>query len=358
MRKKLMVILLAITALLSACQKTPTITVSNDTTAEILSREPESLIDEDKLTIVTMLDEDVNEIFFLFDVTVTLNGIISKPNIMDGLYTYTAEVADYSMYEQNMAFLFGDYEYLLDMNSEYKMVVSEDGYKAYILNTNLYEERGFVGPWGQIGFYKMDRPVTEDMKKVNLTNEEAILQAQDILVQIGLTGYEYDRCEYYEEVLQITPEGTLSAPMGDQLLVYYLQNIQGVPIRSEIFECRMDPMGRVIFEAEGVYEVIVSEYEYKLYGEIKNCISYDEMMDIFLNYMKRNIKFDGAVFDKVLFEYTIKNEYIDGKNVSLAIPCWHLYCKRVSDCSLGSMTSVDIIIDCVNGTVYEQTDVQ
>ena len=121
-------------------------------------------IDVNNLTIVTMMDEEVSEVFELGDVTVILNGTISKPSTTKGLCIHSAEVIDYTEYESNMMFLFGEYleqAYRIPPEEKFIAVRAEDGYWADIWNTTLADEEKFAGKRGDIRYFKVPRPVTE-----------------------------------------------------------------------------------------------------------------------------------------------------------------------------------------------------
>ena len=55
--------------------------------------------------------------------------------------------------------------------------------------------------------------------------------------------------------------------------------------------------------------------------------------------------------DRVLFEYTVKKEYIDGKFVEVAVPAWHFY-KEMPYWSRN--TQEEVVIDAITGvaTLY------
>lgn len=347
MKKKLIIILLTIITLLSACQKTPTTTVVNNSTTEIQPIETESPIDVDNLTIVTMMDEEVSEVIELGDVTVTLNGTIRKPSTTEGLYIYSAEVIDYSEYESKMGFLFGEYEELIE-DRDKLYVTAEDGYLAYVVNTSEYNEKDYA-PWGQIHFLNHRKPVSEEEQKVNMTNEEAIAKADETLSRIGVTEFEVSKCEYVEYVLQMTPEGSLSASLGDSIEIYYNQLIQGIPLSSCSIEGRTPPFARVSFYSRGYLDVWISEYDYEPYTPVEECLTYDEALEKFNAYVAKNSKFNGMTYDLIKFEYLITKEYINGNFVTLAVPCWHFYAATIN----GKANVEDVIINCINGNVME-----
>ena len=87
-----------------------------------------------------------------------------------------------------------------------------------------------------------------------MTNEEAMVQADEVMKKIGTKVFEYNECKYNEEVLKTTPEGTLSSPCGDRLVVYYGQKIQEVTVNTTLIEGRKRPCAYVQFDSKGVCE--------------------------------------------------------------------------------------------------------
>lgn len=344
MKKQFMLGLIIMTSLLTACQKTPSTLIVNNEEISINSTD-KNTVNYEKIPMVTMLNEDIDETLYLGDVTVTLNGTKSKPNTLEGLWIYTAEIIDYTEYEGNMLFLFGEYKEQVNRDFvNHLSVRADDGYSADIVNSNLYDENDFAGAWGMLWFYEQRELVSEEEIVVNMTNEEAKIKADEIINQIGATSFEYDSCKYNKDVLQITPEGTLSSPTGDTITVNYIQKIQGVPLRSTLLNNRTIPNATVWFDSKGVSSVMITEYECKEYGQIEDLLTFEEALEKFKGEVGRDNLYNGAVYDNIKFEYAITKEYIDGKFLTLAVPCWHFY-------SVGEL-DIDIIINCMNGEVW------
>ena len=192
-------------------------------------------------------------------------------------------------------------------------------------------------------------PVSEEEIAVNLTNEEAISMANDILDDIGVTEVELHTCDYEEEVLQITPDGELSGALGDRLNVDYFQYLQGVPVMSTLFE--LDVKTRVVFWSRGLFEVTISISDYEPYYRIEECITFEEALEIFKNTVAKNEELDGVNIDRVFFEYTVTKEYIDGKFVNVAVPAWHFY-KEMPYWSRNTKT--EVVVNAITGeaTLY------
>lgn len=347
---KIVLIMLLASLLLTACQQTPSTTIINNEKIEITTDETMEAIDMDELPIINIDSEDVDKVIECGDISVTLKGTVSKPDSYEDIYSYTVNVIDYNQYESNMMFLFGEYENQVVRPHTFLMVYLEDEYRANLINTGLVDVSGYTGLWGNIWFDRSEKTVAEDMRRVNMTDEEARKSADEIMSRIGTIAFEYDGCEYYEEVLQITPEGMLSSPQGDSLHVYYIQKIQGVPIRSTLIESRIRPMAMVGFDSEGVDYVSISEYEYDVYSRLEQCISYEEALQLFMDYISKDSLNDGNVYTSVEFQYTIKKVYMNGNFVEMAIPYWVFDKEDHPDATWDPRG--DIYINCVDGSIY------
>ena len=335
--------------LLTACQKTPSSIIINNNPELYEPMETESAIDVDNLPVVTLTEEAVDEILECGDVTITLKGTVSKPDILNGLCTYKAEIVNYDKYEKNMMFLFGEYEDLVYRHERSRQLMYSDGeqwgYNAYIVNSSLYEEGNTTMRWGSIFYSRGNKPLKEKTK-VGMTNGEAKVKADEIIDKIGLTSFEHYSTTYYDEVLNLTMEGTLGSPHGDHLTVLYTQNLQGLPVMSMGFE-RQVPHARVTFDYDGVLGVSVSEYTYEVYGQMNNLITYEEALEKFKSAMRSDKECDGMVFNQVRFEYAIDKEYIDGKFEIIAVPCWHFYFEGIPG---AAVAGVDAIVNAIDGS--------
>lgn len=343
MKKSLIFIYVIIMLIMSGCYNTPSTTLINNEEISIKPIDKDSGAFED-VVVVTMLDESINDILNLENVTVTLNGSINKPNTLEGLCIYTAELIDYSQYEENMYFLFGEYkDQVVRDVLNHLSVRADDGYSATIVNSCLYDENNFTGQWGMLWFYEERKFVSEEEISVNMTNDEAKIKANEVVNQIGATAFEYDSCKYNKEVLQITPEGTLSTPMGDTISVNYIQKIQGVPLRYTLLNNRTTPGMTVWIDSSGITSVMITEYECEVYGQTEDLLTYEEALEIFIEKVSKDNKYNGVEYDSIKFEYTITKEYVNGKFMILAVPCWHFYCTGES--------GFDVVVNCINGEV-------
>ncbi len=342
MKKETILLIILSALLLMGCNKTPSTTVINNTPKETIQQEIDETIDVENLPQISLHEEEINETLELEGVTLTINGIVSKPDTTEGLYTYFSEFRNFEEYLPKMEFLFGEYQdrmYLDGVGSfHYRVDVPENEYWADLL---AMPDDGYVM------YCRAPVPVSEEEVAVNLTNEEAISMANDILADIGVPEVELYSCIYKKEVLQITPDGELSGALGDRLKVEYYQNLQGVPVMTTLIGKRVNT--RVVFWSRGLFEARISVSDYKPCYGIEKCILFEEALEIFKEYVSKNEDFNGVNINKfninkVLFEYTVKKEYIDGKFVEVAVPCWHFY-REVPD----GYSGVDLIIDAITG---------
>ena len=350
-RSKVVLFTFLVVLVLTACQQTPSTTIINNEELEISTETTEGVIDVDKLPLINLNTEDVDEVLECGDVSVTLKGTITKPNSYKDIYLYSVNVINYNEYENNMMFLFGEYEsFAVRVRDKFIKVHIEDEFHAELTNTGLAEPTKITCKWGDIWFFRQKNPVTEDMRKVNMTNDEAKKQADEIMSRIGTKAFVYEGCRYNEEVLQITPDGKLSSPLGDSLEVNYIQKIQGIPLRTTLIESRIRPRAYVFFDSRGVSYVSISEYEYDVYSELKQCISYEEALQIFKNYISKDSLNDGSLYKGVEFQYTIDKVYINGEYIEMAIPYWCFDKEDHPDASWDPRG--DIYINCIDGRVY------
>ncbi len=340
MKKETILLIILSTLLLIGCNKTPSTTVINNTPKETIQQGIDETIDVENLPQITLHEEAINETLELEGVTLTINGIVSKPDTTEGLYTYFSEFRNFEEYLPKMYYLFGEYEdhKYLDGELFYRVDVPEIEYWAYLFVMHSY-----------VSYLRATVPVSEEEIAVNLTNEEAISMANDILDDIGVTEVELHTCDYEEEVLQITPDGELSGALGDRLNVDYFQYLQGVPVMSTLFE--LDVKTRVVFWSRGLFEVTISISDYEPYYRIEECITFEEALEIFKNTVAKNEKLDGVNIDRVFFEYTVIKEYVDGEFIEVAVPAWHFY-KEMPYWSRNTKT--EVVVNAITGeaTLY------
>lgn len=341
--KKIVIVTLLLITFFTGCNQTPSTTVINNMPTQDDKNEETESVDIKELSQILIYEEPINETLKLGDITVTLNGIIQKPDSTEGLYTYFSEFRDYEEYLPKMTFLFGEHEDRMyeEVINHYRVDAPEIEYWAH-----LYVPK--------IGFAKYEiarRPVGEDNIKVEISNEEAKAIADETLSRIGVTELEFDRCLYEEECLQITPEGVLSTPLGDDLYVFYVQKLQGVPVRTALLSQRKKIVTRVGFCPNGISEVWLSLSDYEPYYMIDSCISYEEALEIFKKSIENEESFNGVNINRITFEYTLVDEYIDGNFVTVAVPCWHFY--RDIPIWMGR-TETDVVVNAITGvaTIY------
>ena len=342
MKKETILLIILSALLLIGCNKTPSTTVINNTPKETIQQEIDETIDVENLPQITLHEEAINETLELEGVTLTINGIVSKPDTTEGLYTYYSEFRDAEEYLPKMFFLFGEYQ-------DRKYLETELFYRVDVPEIEYWANLRAIPLWGCTQYCCVSVPVSEDEIAVNLTNEEAISMANDILDEIGVPEVELHTCTYEEEILQITPDGELSGALGDRLNVDYFQYLQGVPVMSTLFE--LDIKTRVVFWSRGLFEVIISISDYEPYYRIEECITFEEALEIFKNTVAKNEELDGVNIDRVFFEYTVTKEYIDGKFVNVAVPAWHFY-KEMPYWSRNTKT--EVVVNAITGeaTLY------
>lgn len=340
--KKIVIVTLLLITFFTGCNQTPSTTVINNMSTQDNKNEETESVDINELSQILIYEEPINETLELDEVTLTINGIVSKPDTTEGLYTYFSEFRDYEEYLPKMFFLFGEYQdrRYLDGELFYRVDVPEIEYWAYVY---AMPQNGFVT------YLRATVPVPEDEIKVKLSNEEAISMANDILNEIGVTEVELYSCNYEEEHLQITPDGELSGALGDRITVKYYQNLQGVPAMSTLINKVLDT--KVSFCSRGIFEVRLSISDYTPYYKIEDCISYEEALEKFKEKVSKDDSFNGVNIDKVLFEYIVKNEYIDGEFVTVAEPYWHFY--RETPIWMNP-TETDVVVNAITGvaTIY------
>lgn len=343
MKKAINLISLVI-LLCSGCQTTPTSNsiINMQTSDSNYENEAEEIEKEDIVIEALMLEEIIDEKIRAGNINITLNGVLSKPNTTEGLYTYSAYKADYTDYFTNMDFLFEEYEddmLLRYKNTGEKMVyIPETKFSMQILT--FYE--GLL-----LSYTESEIPVSEGERKVNMTEEESIAQAENILERIGVSGFVLDGVEYKEEQLSNNPYGEETAYLGDKIGVHYIQQLQGVPVGTyfPLNGNSTSPRANVWFDSKGVKSVSIIEFLYIKKDRINKCIEYEDALDLFKKHIENNSSYDEAIFDKISFEYVIINTENEGY---LTIPCWKFYIQ------LGSNMQDDIVIDARSGEILKQ----
>ena len=352
MKAKIIIALLGAMCL-TACHKTPTTTVINnqkETDSDIIISEQNTLEPEENMIYVTLTEGTIKETIVAGDTTVTIDGVIIKPDRLDGLYQYIANETDYSEYEKNMMFLFGENEKDAYRDERSKWIIAKYGENdyAYIINSRLYDVNNFTGPMGAIWYSFNFGPVSESERKVNMTLEEAATKADEIMSKVGVKDIVYYNSEYHEEELLTEIYGDDICPMGDTIGVHYVQQLQGIPVLSSNNERYLNPVSFVRFHSKGVNAVSIIEYQYERIRRIDQCVSYEQALEGFRKYISKNEKYTNVPFTEVSFEYALWKESVNGSRVLVAKPCWAF---KVHEDVFGY---VDIYVDAETGEVVSR----
>ena len=350
MKAKIILALLGVLCL-AACHKTPTTTVINnqkETDSDISISEQTTLEPEENMIYVTLTEETIKETIVAGDTTVTIDGVIIKPDRLDGLYQYIAYETDYSEYEKNMMFLFGEHEKDARKDERSKWIIAQYGENdyAYIINSRAINT--FSGHMGAIWYSFNFGPVSESERKVNMTLEEAATKADEIMSKVGVKDIVYYNSEYQEEVLLTEIYGDDICPMGDTIAVYYVQQLQGIPVLYSNNVKYKNPISYVIFHSKGIRSVGVVEYQYERIRRIDQCVSYEQALEGFRKYIAENGEYNSATFTEVLFEYGIWKESVNGSRVLVAKPCWVFKVYK------NAYVYADIFVDAETGEVVER----
>ena len=351
--RKIIVIFMMILCCLTACHKTPTTTVINnqkETDSDIIISEQTTLEPEENMVYVTLTEETIKETVVAGNTMVTIDGVIIKPDRLDGLYQYVAYETDYSEYEKNMMFLFGEHEKDARKDERSKQIIADMGNNqyAYIVNSRLYDVNKFNGDMGAIWYSFNFGPVSESERKVNMTLEDATTKANEIMSRVGMQEIMYHKRVYHEEILLNEVYGDDICPMGDTIGVHYVQQLQGIPVLSSNNERYLNPVSFVRFHSKGVNAVSIIEYQYERIRRIDQCISYEQALEGFCKYIAENEAYNSVPFAEVSFEYALWKKSINGSSVMVAKPCWAF---KVHEDVFGY---VDIYVDAETGEVVER----
>lgn len=201
---------------------------------------------------------------------------------------------------------------------------------------------------GDISFQGFNIPVTEEERKVDMSFGDAITKADEVINRIGVKEQVLFRCKYYEEILTKNPYGEDTAPFGDTIVVSYVQQLQGIPVRSFHNDKYINPITVVSFNSKGIKNVIIHEYKYERNRRIEQCLIYEQVMKIFEEYIAENKDYNSSKFIEISFEYVICKADIKGNEVFVGRPCWVF---RVEDTSY---EPEDIYIDAETGKIMER----
>ena len=338
MKKETILLIILSALLLIGCNKTPSTTVINNTPTKEDVLGTEEAIDVESLPVINMSYEIVNETIMAGDKTITLNGYIGKPDSLEGLCTYNAKLVEHQKYVDNMDFLFGD---LLDQVNE-----SESGWKQ----VNVYDD---IHEYSIYSAYLYNRveddknsalyraswvPLSGETIPVNMTMEEAIAKADDILEQIGVQGFTLEKVEYLDEVPM---EGYW--PNGDYYAVTYRHFLQGVPVGVSRKTGNEIGYAEVRIQERGIESVYIEQLDYFVDRQIDECITYDEALEIFLNYISKSSQYEDFGLESIAFEYVVKTIYSSGEYDFTVVPCWRF--------SIDNHWLNDIVIEAENGSL-------
>ena len=351
--RKIIVIFVLVLCCITACHKTPTTTIINnqkETDSDITISEQTTLEPEENMVYVTLTEETIKETIVAGSAMVTIDGVIIKPDRLDGLYQYIAYETDYSEYEKNMMFLFGEHEKDARKDERSKQIIADMGNNqyAYIINSRLYDVNKFIGDMGAVWYMVNFGPVSESERKVNMTLEEAKIKADEIMSKVGIKDIVYYNSEYHEEILLTEVYGDDICPLGDSIGVYYVQQLQGIPVLYSNHDRYLNPISYVGFHSKGIESVGVVEYQYERIHRIDQCVSYEQALETFRNYISENEKYNSVPFTEVSFEYALWKESVNGSRVLVAKPCWAF---KVHEDVFGY---VDIYVDAETGEVVER----
>ena len=323
MKGKIILALLGMLCL-TACHKTPTTTVinnHNDISNDIIS-EQTTLEPEENMIHIEISEEEIKETITCGNVTVNIDGMLYYPDRVDGLYEYLASETDYSEYEKNMMFLFGEYEDEAHVHELTRHIIAHisGNRTATIVNTRKYDIDNFTGQMGTIAFDIWLKPVTEAERKVDMTFEDAINEADGILERIGINNFVFWDCKYNKEVLLTDIYGEDACYYGDTISVKYYQELQGVSVRTMVDDRYVAPGLSVAFDSKGAKCVSISEYKYDRIRRIEQCLTYEEALNVFSDYISKNEEYDSITFTEISFEYGMVKSGKKGEFV--VVPLW------------------------------------
>ena len=349
--RKIIVKFVLVLCCLTACHKTPTTTIINnqkETDSDITISEQTTLEPEENMVYITLTEETIKDTIVAGDTTVTIDGVIIKPDRLDGLYQYIAYETDYSEYEKNMMFLFGEHEKDAYRDERSKRIIAKYGENQYARIINSRATNTFSGHMGAIWYSFNFGPVSESERKVNMTLEEATTKADEIMSRIGIQDLMFYKSVYHEEILLTEVYGDDICPMGDTIGVHYVQQLQGVPVLHSNHDRYLDPVSYVRFHSKGIEAVGVVEYRYERIRRIDQCVSYEQALEGFRKYISKNEKYTNVPFTEVSFEYALWKESVNGSRVLVAKPCWAF---KVHEDVFGY---VDIYVDAETGEVVSR----
>ncbi len=312
-RNKIMVFILLVSILFTACQQTPSTTIINNEELEVYTDVTESEIDIDmgNLSNITITYKNVTETIKAGDNQITIDGLVAESDSLEGLCGYYCYFLDNKEYRDDMEFLFGEYIDKVEENLGEKYVHimdEENGCKEYTANlcTHSISNPNYV-------FYSSGyTPVSSETIPVNMTLEEAVNYGDSIIEQIGIQGFTLNSVMYFDEE---PLEGCGAS--GDYYFLSYKLFLQGIPIGGAV-----NPFISVKIQNHGASYVGLRNMEYEPAFMLSACISYEEAKQKMIEYVEDKPEYNGAVFEEVNLEYVIERKYENGENNYLATPYW------------------------------------
>lgn len=354
--KKKIIFIISVFSLFVGCQKTPTTTVIKDAHFDDEVLENETTESWEKMVTANIYTENVNETFMVGNKTITFKGKKVLPDRTDGLYTYKAVNTSYDEYFNNMDFLFGEYINDMYVPVDYFTGELEIGTKSVKCDNNLLihmsiqnsraNGKDVMTSASKVYFWVDWNPRIADSEvPVNMTNDEAKKEADEIIDKIGVTGFEFEKCVYGHN-----PVSEGNEPRMDDITVVYRQHLQGIPVET-YYSNNSQCQTAVTFVSRGISRVYIIEYAYEKIAKNSQCITYEEALECFKNYVNSCDYYDGAIFTEISFQYVIKVSYVDGENVRMVIPCYKF--DTLLDPVLNNMYP-DVYVDARDGKIYSE----
>lgn len=308
---KIVLFMLLISILFTACQQTPSTTIINNEELEVSTDAIEGEIDMDSLSNITITYKDITETIKAGDNQITIDGLVAEVDSLEGLCGYYCYFLDNAEYADDMEFLFGEYidKVKENLGGKYVSIMDEElgyaGYTAHLCTNNL-------GSPNYIMYVSEYAPVSAETIPVEKTLEEVVDIGNDIIEQIGINGFILDSVNYMDEEPM---EGYWAS--GDYYALSYRLFLQGIPVGGDAY-----PYIAVSVKNYGVSYVALRNIEYEPAFMLSNCISYEDAKQKMIGYVEDKPEYNGAVFEEVNLEYVIERKYENGEFNYFAIPYW------------------------------------
>lgn len=93
----------------------------------------------------------------------------------------------------------------------------------------------------------------------------------------------------------------------------------------------------------------IEQLDYFVDRQIDECITYDEALEIFLNYISKSSQYEDFGLESIAFEYVVKTIYSSGEYDFTVVPCWRF--------SIDNHWLNDIVIEAENGSLSCVTNI-